>query len=95
LHKLGNRSTAFANGNLLKKLAHAVKQHNKPGLRIFADNQRADRCDAHQKILVKNLTVYNISRRSPQYAPTDHRVRRKIKAKTSDAAKRQKSEPVK
>ena len=53
VHKLRNRTAAFADGVALKALADAVEKHYRNGLGVFADAQRTDRCNRHKEALVK------------------------------------------
>ena len=61
VHQLSDGLAGFRGGIALKQLAHLTEQHHNHAFGVIAGEERAQRCDAHQEILVKHLTVANIA----------------------------------
>ncbi len=51
----------------LEPFADLIKQHDSDRFAVFSQRQGTDRCQGHQEIFIKNLSVHDISARFYQY----------------------------
>ena len=66
VHQRADRSAGFAHGALLEVFADLIENHDGGCLGVFADEERADGGDAHQKVLVKHFAVEDVDDRLRQ-----------------------------
>ena len=74
IHSVHDLSAASLYGLVLEELADAVEEHNAHGLGIHADGKCAQCGDAHQEVLVEDLTMGNVLGSSYQDACAQNQI---------------------
>ena len=85
IHECGDGFSRSADGVLLEQNADLIKEHHGDGFGIFSDDERADRGERHQKILVEHLQVQTAAKSFQERIVADDEIGHEIEAEPRDA----------
>ena len=85
VHEGGDGTAGTLNGIALEPLADLVKQHDDNTLGVVAEGDRTEGGDCYEEVLVKDASLANICRRTPEDVPADERVCCEEEYDTDDA----------
>ena len=75
VHQLGNGTRGTSDCQSLEKLSDLIEQHHGNRLRIFPDDERADRGHAHQEMFIEDASPQDVDKRPPHDVAAQNEVR--------------------